>query len=395
VVQTGTYISGLGHVAVIGWVILGSALTQPKPATKMQVTSVSLISKASFAALGSNAPSVDLALTQPGAPKNGPAAPIVPSSTERAPIMRPPPEHPRAKPGQRPDLGAVRNLPRTQAQLKAPQMAPQAETDSVGASLVLPSARIDRIERAGIRSKSRLAMVVPSQPKAPKVDTRAAPKPPNDAEKAKRAQKSTTPDPKATKPTKPTKPKIEKAPDQASSEIVTEAKQSRKTAAPVATSRPRGRPANLTKRVRQARDIKSALARAQAEAHAKASRAAAPAARAPTPSPTPNGPPLTQGEKDGLILAVQECWNVNPTSESARITVVVGVRMEKNGKPQASSIRLISASPGSGAAQRSAFGAARRAILRCAKSGYKLPIEKYDRWRDIEMTFNPDKMRIK
>ena len=39
--------------------------------------------------------------------------------------------------------------------------------------------------------------------------------------------------------------------------------------------------------------------------------------------------------------------------------------------------------------------AARRAIIRCGASGYNLPVEKYDQWRDIEMTFNPERMRIK
>ncbi|MEQ9675666.1 MAG: energy transducer TonB, partial [Roseovarius indicus] len=39
--------------------------------------------------------------------------------------------------------------------------------------------------------------------------------------------------------------------------------------------------------------------------------------------------------------------------------------------------------------------AARRAIISCVADGYKVPPEKYDQWRDIEMTFNPEKMRIK
>ena len=385
--QTGTYISGLAHVAVIGWVVLGSAMSPSKPAETLRVSSVSLISKASFAALGSRAPRPNTQIKQPGAPKTGPAAPVVPKKTDVAPVQLMPTSQPTATPDHKPDLASLRGLARTRAQIKAPQMAPQAETDLQGPAPDLPSAQLDRVERSGIRPKSRVAMVIPAQPKAPKVDTRAAPKPPSDALKSRQVQKSTTPDPTATKPLKP---KVEKAPDQASTEIITEPKKTRKSAAPVATSRPRGRPAKLSRRVRQARDIQKALARAQAAARAKP-----PSPRAPTPAPAPVGPPLTQGEKDGLIVAVQECWNVNPTSESARITVVVGVRMEKNGMPIESSIRLIRASKGSGAAQRSAFGAARRAILRCAKSGYKLPIEKYDRWRDIEMTFNPDKMRIK
>ena len=41
------------------------------------------------------------------------------------------------------------------------------------------------------------------------------------------------------------------------------------------------------------------------------------------------------------------------------------------------------------------YEAARRAILRCGTKGYDLPQEKFGQWRDIEMTFNPEKMRIK
>ena len=61
----------------------------------------------------------------------------------------------------------------------------------------------------------------------------------------------------------------------------------------------------------------------------------------------------------------------------------------------AASIEMLSASGGSAAAARQAFEAARRAIIRCGASGYDLPTEKYDRWRNIEMTFNPEKMRIR
>ena len=39
--------------------------------------------------------------------------------------------------------------------------------------------------------------------------------------------------------------------------------------------------------------------------------------------------------------------------------------------------------------------AARRAIIRCGARGFELPPEKYEQWRDIEMTFDPERMRIK
>ncbi|MEM9438259.1 MAG: energy transducer TonB, partial [Pseudomonadota bacterium] len=39
--------------------------------------------------------------------------------------------------------------------------------------------------------------------------------------------------------------------------------------------------------------------------------------------------------------------------------------------------------------------AARRAIIRCGATGFDLPREKYDQWRQIEMTFNPEEMRTR
>ena len=50
---------------------------------------------------------------------------------------------------------------------------------------------------------------------------------------------------------------------------------------------------------------------------------------------------------------------------------------------------------GSAASAKQAFEAARRAIIRCGSSGYDLPEDKYGQWKEIEMTFNPERMRIK
>ena len=59
-------------------------------------------------------------------------------------------------------------------------------------------------------------------------------------------------------------------------------------------------------------------------------------------------------------------------------------------------VRMIDYTGGSEAAARQAFEAARRAIIRCEGSdGYGLPPEKYDAWRDIEITFNPEGMRLR
>jgi len=113
-------------------------------------------------------------------------------------------------------------------------------------------------------------------------------------------------------------------------------------------------------------------------------------------APAPTGPPLSAGEKEALRVAVSNCWNVGSlSSEALATTVVVAVSLSQDGKPQIDTIRLVSSSGGDGGAAKQAFEAARRAIIRCGANGYDLPVEKYDRWRDIEMTFNPERMRIK
>jgi hypothetical protein len=116
----------------------------------------------------------------------------------------------------------------------------------------------------------------------------------------------------------------------------------------------------------------------------------------PAETAAPSGPPLSAGEKDALRVAVSSCWNVGSlSSEALQTTVVVSVSMAQNGKPNSGSIRMIGSSGGSSSAANQAFEAARRAILRCAGAGYNLPSDKYGQWKDIEMTFNPERMRIK
>jgi hypothetical protein len=106
--------------------------------------------------------------------------------------------------------------------------------------------------------------------------------------------------------------------------------------------------------------------------------------------PQSSGPPLTQGERDGLRVAVSRCWNIAALStESAQVTVIVGMEMSLDGVP--SNLRMVSYSGGTEAAAQQAYETARRAVLRCQP--YSLPAEKYDQWRTIEMTFNPDEMR--
>jgi hypothetical protein len=113
-------------------------------------------------------------------------------------------------------------------------------------------------------------------------------------------------------------------------------------------------------------------------------------------SSTTSGAPLTGGEKNALRVTVQNCWNVGSLSaEALQTTVVVGFKMDEDARPVASSIELLKSSGGNEAAAKQAYEAARRAIIRCGANGYDLPKEKYEHWREITLSFNPERMRIK
>lgn len=113
------------------------------------------------------------------------------------------------------------------------------------------------------------------------------------------------------------------------------------------------------------------------------------------PTPVTPAQPLSSAERDGFRVAVQSCWVVDVGSQAANITVTVGFSLTQEGKVEANSLKLISAQGEPASAVNSAFQTARRAILRCQKGGYALPKDKYDTWRDVEMTFNPKDMRIR
>ncbi len=102
-----------------------------------------------------------------------------------------------------------------------------------------------------------------------------------------------------------------------------------------------------------------------------------------------SGPPLSQGEKDGFRVAVEQCWNRGSLStEASRTTVSVQFSMAPDGTVEKGSLRMIGHDGGSDAAAKQAYEAARRAILMCEKGGYKLPPEKYNRWKDVIIDFN-------
>ncbi|MFV0411217.1 MAG: hypothetical protein ACK5LJ_16410 [Paracoccus sp. (in: a-proteobacteria)] len=95
---------------------------------------------------------------------------------------------------------------------------------------------------------------------------------------------------------------------------------------------------------------------------------------------------MNDAEKAAFGAAVVPCWN--PASEAAGVKVVLGFALDRVGMPDPGSFRLIG-DPGADPAHLLAYEAARRAVLRCANGGYRLPVDKYDAWGDVELTFSP------
>ena len=105
---------------------------------------------------------------------------------------------------------------------------------------------------------------------------------------------------------------------------------------------------------------------------------------------------MTGSDKEALKVAVKACWELGSVSSDAmRTTVVVGLNVARDGKPMSESMRLISFEGGTQASADLMYGVARRAILRCGKKGFPLPPEKYDSWKELELVFDPNGMRLR
>lgn len=365
--QTGTKISTVLHTGLIGWALVGGVFDgDPLP---FEVQEVAVISLQEFEAISARPATPDIS-PEPVALPNPDATSTTPeleSAPDPAPDVTPPdqvvrPENEATPTPPDPLLPiAEPDVPDTPGDLTAP------ETDEETATIVT-------------RPQERPADRVAPEPVAPPPpDTLPDPVPQDEVTENQGAQEREAPQ-EAT------------APEAAGTVLETEANKDQNATVPMTSSpRPRGRPVRTTQpEPEPPADTSTAVNDALSEALATSQPNAVEQAE------IPSGPPLNQSEKDGLRVAVSKCWNVGSLSTDAlNTTVVVGVSLAENGQPDIGSIALISSSGGSDAAAKQAYEAARRAIIRCGARGFDLPAEKYAHWRDIEMTFNPEGMRLK
>ncbi|MCC5990991.1 MAG: cell envelope biogenesis protein TolA [Rhodobacteraceae bacterium] len=387
--DTGQKVSGVAHLGLIAWVMLFDIFQAPTRDRATPVTDVSLISVEEFAALSAPRP-----MPEPAAPAPDPAPP------PPAPEPEPEPE-PQPVPAPEPEIRAPEPVP---APAPTPAPEPEPATPPAGGVVFAPLPTPGVSQRPRPRPVDRVA---PTPTEAP----------PDTAETDIAAQPAARPDPQADV-TLAEPEQTETAPPEATTEIVTEATETddsameRAAAAPDLSQRPRARPARPDPPAPAPEPTETTEAEptppappaptpqaserddpaAQAIADALAAAMSEPA----NPASASRSASLSAGQADALRLAIQQCWNIGALSTDAlQVTVTLGFSMTPSAMPEAGTIRVIEASGGSEAAVSQAFEAARRAIIRCAGDGYGLPPEQYDAWRDIEITFNPEGMRLR
>ena len=101
------------------------------------------------------------------------------------------------------------------------------------------------------------------------------------------------------------------------------------------------------------------------------------------------GKPLTFSEIEKLKDTIKENWSIDPGSLSQEVKVKIHFSLKRNGTCDRKSIRVSEVIGGNKAAQQVAIRRAKIAVSTCDSKGYKLPPDKYESWRDIEIVFDP------
>ncbi|MEP1330989.1 energy transducer TonB [Pseudophaeobacter sp.] len=378
--QTGTKISLAGHGLLVGWAAFGAWFSSdPLP---FQVQEVAVISAEEFARLSQQIQAPEVTENPSALPP--PEDPTTQPQVSQRPERRPEVTAPEAVTAPSIDTPAT-TLPEPQPEpeiaAEIPQPPQQPDTNSPATPSIVP------VQPAPeqLRPADRVAPV-PVEAPEPEVtiDDLVQPEvaPDAGAESEQEVQEAT-------------------APEAASDRIVTEANESDEATptvpvtAPSTSVRPKTRPRRPAPS-ETAAETPAADPETNQRSAIEDALAAAIAGGGEVAAPEPSGPPLTAGEKDALRVSVSKCWNVGSlSSEALKTTVEVSVSLQQNGKIVAGSVRMVSSTGGSAGAAKQAYEAARRAIIRCGAKGFQLPSEKYGHWRDIVMTFNPEKMRIK
>ena len=385
-------VSGIGHLVLILWLLLGDWFWRPAETPPMEAVAVSMVSETEFKAMQDAAPKADEPAEAPvvkPAPRPEVKAPdpVVPELPAEEPA--PEPVEPAAEPAPAPDVPPeVPVSPDPQPNEAPPTVAPVAAEEQP-----IPRPTVDQKPKP--RPVNRVAAV-------PVQDANDTPEVADEATPAVTDQPN--PDAQIVE-----EKKDAASPEEATTQIVTEdnVAEDAPELAPTSSPRPRTRPEKTVET--PATETAAADTQAAEDADTAALAAAlAEAAAEPTDAPStaqasdggaldvPEGPPMSASEIEGLHVAINKCWNVGAMStEALNTTINIRVEMNENGKPDYSSITMTGYSGGSEASAQTAFEVARRAVTMCGKNGYDLDPAKYGQWNVLNMTFDPSGMRMR
>ncbi|MDF2233559.1 hypothetical protein P2H44_13450 [Albimonas sp. CAU 1670] len=425
--KRGLMVSAAAHVAVVLVAIFGGPLFKGDEAQAVRIADVDLISSSEFDAMVSQAPEgprgevASLVPPKPGEDKPAPEAPksdappqrSETASTDAAPAPTQPPK--------RQETVAPQETARPAARPEAPKAADAPVAPPKGVTASSPPLP------AGPQNLDAPQRDAPVSPDAapPRDLDRVAPTPAPPKQTIAEADKptpATQPTEQATQtPPPPQQPAA--APQEATTQIVTEADETSEqdTLAPVASAPPRGRPeAPERPRAPEPETQTAAADPAPAEtpkpdpkpAEAKPDpKPAEKPAQKPDPKPAekpsqtasansgssgattnaPQGPRLTSGQVNGVKLGVQKYWRMDRVTNLPNyeeLVVVVQVRLDQSGK-MVGKPKIVQPNGVPDARWRVAIQVAEIAATRAASAGFDLPRESYGRWQVIEFKFNP------
>lgn len=413
-------ISGIGHGVVLTWVVLGDWLFAPRELPPPASVQVSMVSSSELAAMEdaaqkSEKPPAEVPEVTAGSkppppkPQVEAPAPVEPEvAAETPPVVEP------AQPS--PDI-PVADTP--QPNEAPPAVAPIAEEEQ---PIPVPTTTTKPKPRPSTRITEKPVEATVDAPTeadmpSPEVTDQPTDQPPVEEDKPAAAPlesaAQTAPDavkedapelpPTASRPprTRPDKPVVETPVEDPQVAIDAQAAKDAKAKADKQAKAD-------AKAAKDAKAKADAQAKADAEAADQAALEAA-LAEATSDAPAqdggqtdiPEGPPMTAGEKEGLRVAINQCWNVGTLSNAAqRVKLTLRVPMKEDGTPDSNAITMTTFSGGDDAAAAQAFEAARRAVIRgvkgCGgKTGYDLDPAKYSDWNVMNLNFDASGMRLR
>ena len=373
--STGSYISLTLHTGLVGWLLFGGDF-DPKP-LEVPVTEVSVVSAEMFDILVNNIPpsidtSLEKATTQPdieqSEPPIDPVMDIAPEKTTQG-----------LSPNVQNDT-LPESVPDKPVRMEEVVIIPPVD-------LAEPDVEHPKLLETSLAPKPRPALRVAPvavAPPAPDIDIgditidAAAPQ----AVLAEVAQEQTA-----------------KAPEATSPEIVTEAENPSEAIkisklAPPRSVRPQKRP--LPRPLVETPEEQTTSVAAPIDPLAVALAEALSGADVVPEAEGNVTEALAPQVIRGMQLAISPCWNLGASSSAALFTtVVVGMELSIEGKPLANSIYLVGYEGGDSESAQRAFESAQRAIKECGAQGFELPADQYSAWQNVEITFNPEKMRVR